>query len=193
MKLFFLTVLLLTTACSGKKRVPFDQKLKDLQFAEAQARAQAEASARQVPESKPKKTFGRDGFLCEAITRSEKKDVFLVPQRRSDSDRVSYDFFEVSREGELKALGLELDGILFYHFEGKYVENKDGSVTDAVKGLAVSRRADTKDTVHSVIFLVEDSFDRGISVTVTLEVKKARRSPVKSELAQVSSCVKTTL
>lgn len=184
MKAFFLFSLILVTACSGKKRIPFDQKLKDLQLAQAEAQ--------RVPEARLKPGAYRDGFLCQAITREETKDIFLAPMRRTDSDKVSYDFFEVDNQGILKPLGLELGGILFYHFEGKYVQNKDGSVTDSVRGMAVSKR-NANGISYRVQFLIEDSQDRGISVFSTLEAKKRRGVVEKSELAQISGCVKTSL
>jgi hypothetical protein len=191
MKFFFLIALISVSACSGKKRVPFDQKLKDLQFAQAQARAQAEAQ--KVPERSSKRNLGRAGILCQAITQDGNKEIFLVPMRREESDRVSYDFFELAPTGELKSLGIELDGFLFYHFEGKYVKNKDGSITDLVKGTAISRLESSGTTVYSVQFLIDDSPDRGVSVQATLESKKGRGNVQRSELAQITSCVKTAL
>lgn len=195
MKVFFLIALVSLTACSGKKRVPFDQKLKDLQLAqaEAQAKAEADAQSRQIHEKSIKNTLGRKGILCQAITQSGNKDIFLVPMRWEENDRVGYDFYEPDEAGKIKSIGLEIDGILFYHFEGKYVTNKDGSITDSVKGSAVSRGSSQGENVYSVQFLVDESPDRGISVLATLETKSGRKEVQRSELAQINSCVKTEL
>ena len=188
MKFLLLAVTLTLVACSGKKRVPFDQKLIDYQVDVDTKITEAQEKVDRALES-----LKEEGILCEINSREERKEIFLV-SKTSEEPKVSYTFYEIDADTK-KTYGAVIDGFRIYLLNGRSMVSKDGSIATAVNGLIVSADPEAKsmDPSYYAHFVIEDSQDRGIVVTAILETKPMKGESKTRELARFDGCVKTKL
>lgn len=187
MKFLLFTLAALTLiSCSGKKRVPFDKKLINLQVDTKVTEAQEKVDA-------ALESLKAEGLLCEVTTREERKDVFLVPTL-GEGQGISYSLYEIDGQGS-KSYGAVIDGFKIYYLKGRSMLNKDGSKATAVNGLvfSIDPKAKPMDPSFYAHFVIEDSQDRGIQVTAIIETKPLKGNPKTRELAGFAGCVKTKI
>lgn len=186
MKLLLLAFILSVVACSGKKRIPFNQKLIDLQVETTIAEAQKKVDTL-------KESLKEEGLLCELSSREERKEIFLVP-KTGDGQNVSYTFYDID-ENSTKTYGASIEGFRIYLLRGRSMLNKDGSQATAINGLIFPVEPEEKpmDPSFNAHFVIEESEDRGIKITSIIETKPLKGTSTTRELAQIDGCVKTKL